>query len=158
MLKQLFFGGMAQRFQFYLRAMAWAKRSGHRRLANLISRRLERRHGLFIAADAKIASTCRFPHPTGIVIGVGVSIGERVVVYQNVTMGAVRRESGRSKRYPRIGNDCIIFAGAVLVGDIELGDGCVVGANAVVTRSFPPKSTIVGVPGAPASSRKHNDG
>lgn len=47
---------------------------------------------------------------------------------------------------PRIGNDVLLGAGCVLIGDIEVGDGAVVGANAVVTKSVPAGSTAVGVP------------
>ena len=154
MLKDLLLGGMSSRLNYYLCAMRWARRRGFTRLANHVSRRLERKHGLFIPARANIAASCRFPHPTGIVLGVGVALGERTVVYQNVTIGAARRGNGAVERYPNVGNDCVIFAGAVLVGDIKIGDGCVIGANAVVTKSFPHNSIIVGAPAMAVNSKK----
>jgi serine O-acetyltransferase len=154
MIKSLFFGSLAFRLQQYLRLMRWLHDQHCIRLATFISRHLERRHGLFIPPEARIAPTCRFPHPTGIVIGVGAKLGDRTTVFQNVTIGAARTGGGRTDRYPKIEADCVIFAGAVLVGDITIGEGSVVGANAVVTRSFPPGSTIVGAPAVSVISRK----
>lgn len=47
---------------------------------------------------------------------------------------------------PRIGDDVMLWAGCVLLGDIEIGDGAVIGANAVVTKSVPAGCVAVGVP------------
>jgi len=51
-----------------------------------------------------------------------------------------------SRGQVRIGNRCWIGAKAVILKDVELGDGSVVGAGAVVTRSFPKDSVLVGIP------------
>lgn len=153
-IRRILFGSLSFRLHSYLSLMRWLRTRGWNRLASLLSRRLERRHGLFIPPEAKIAPTCRFPHPTGIVIGVGAVLGDRTTVFQNVTIGAARTGNGRADRYPTIGSDCVIFAGAVLVGNITIGEGCVIGANAVVTSSFPPGSTIVGSPAVAVTSRR----
>ena len=61
--------------------------------------------------------------------------------------GLVGKREGMQVGRVKIGNGCWIGAKAVILKDVELGDGCVVGAGAVVTRSFPADSVIVGVPG-----------
>lgn len=52
-----------------------------------------------------------------------------------------------SLKAPKIGNDVYIGPGAVIFGDIEIADGCYIGANAVVNKSIlEPNSVIVGIP------------
>jgi serine O-acetyltransferase len=80
------------------------------------------------------------------VIGKGVRLGEDVVVYQNVTLGGRNRGDGRRGQYPTVGDGVVLFAGAVLIGDIEVGSGSVVGANAVVLSDVPCNSVATGVP------------
>ena len=48
--------------------------------------------------------------------------------------------------YPKIGDNVIIYAGAVIVGDVEIGANCIIGANSVVTKSIPDNSIAVGAP------------
>jgi serine O-acetyltransferase len=77
------------------------------------------------------------PHPTGVVIGRGTTVGRNVRIFQNVTLGSSRRGD-----YPTIGDDVTIYAGAVISGDITIGSGSIIGANAVVTTDVPPNKTI----------------
>lgn len=67
--------------------------------------------------------------------------------------GIVGKRAGMDVGHVRIGNGCWIGAKAIILKDVELGDRCVVGAGAVVTRSFPADSVIVGVPGRLAQRR-----
>lgn len=78
----------------------------------------------------------------GIVIHPNVVIGNNVTIAQNCTIG------GRfgCKRLPEISDNVYIGAGAVIIGDVKIGDGAVIGANAVVTKSVPSNITVVGVP------------
>jgi len=81
------------------------------------------------------------PHPYGIVIHSKAHIGRRVVIMQQVTIGA--RDFGTNDA-PTIENDVQIGAGAKVLGKIRVGQYAVIGANAVVTRDVPAGATVVG--------------
>lgn len=87
-----------------------------------------------------------FPHPVGIVISAHVKIGDETSILQNVTIGVKKAVTEHEGNYPVIGRNVTIFAGAVIMGGVEIGDHCLVGANAVVNRSFLPYSIIAGAP------------
>lgn len=73
------------------------------------------------------------------------SIGEYCSVYQGVTLGRGKKnEEGRD--IPRIGNNVNIFANAVIVGGINIGDNVDVGAGAVLTHDVPDNCVVAGVP------------
>lgn len=97
----------------------------------------------YISFDAEIGDGLLLPHPTGIVIGDDVRIGEGVTIYQNVTLG---RANAEQSSYPVIGDGVVIYAGAVIVGPVTVGDGAVVAANSVVNRDVAPGSVVGGVP------------
>lgn len=81
------------------------------------------------------------PHPYGIVIHPQAVIGHRVTVMQQVMIGGRDRDENIA---PVIGDDVSIGAGARVLGDVRIGNGAVIGANAVVTRDIPPGATVVG--------------
>lgn len=82
-------------------------------------------------------------HFGSIVVNAACRIGRNCCIMNNVNIGA----NGGSLKAPQIGNDVYIGPGAVIYGDIEIADGCYIGANAVVNKSFlEPNSVIVGVP------------
>lgn len=80
-----------------------------------------------------------FPHPIGIVIG------ENARIYQNVTFGS-HGKYNRPRQYPKTGANIIVYAGAVIVGDILIGHDVTVGANAFVNRDVPDNAIAVGNP------------
>lgn len=81
------------------------------------------------------------PHPYGIVIHPQAVIGHRVTVMQQVMIGGRDRDENIA---PVIGDDVSIGAGARVLGDVRIGNGATIGANAVVTRDIPPGATVVG--------------
>jgi serine O-acetyltransferase len=87
-------------------------------------------------------------HSTGVVINGNVRGGRRVFIEHQVTIGAERRQS------PTLGDDVFLGAGAKVIGPVTLGDGCRVGANAVVVRDVPPRATVVGIPARVVRRRK----
>lgn len=80
----------------------------------------------------------------GIVIGETAEIGEDCLLYHGVTLGAVANKKG--KRHPSVGNNVMLGAGSVLLGDIKVGDNVKIGANAVVLENVESNSTAVGAP------------
>ena len=70
-------------------------------------------------------------------------MGERCSISQGVTIGVL---GGERDGVPRLGNDVYIGAGAKILGPVTIGDGAIVGANAVVLEDVPPGATAVGVP------------
>lgn len=73
------------------------------------------------------------------------SIGDNTQIWQNVTLGAGKSDNYEDA-FPTIGSNVKIYTGAVVIGNITVGDGAVVGANAVVTRDVPPNAVVAGVP------------
>lgn len=84
-------------------------------------------------------------HTQGIVIGRDVKIGEHCRLYSGVVLGV----AGKEKDQPILGKEVTVYSGAKVVGGIRLGDGCVVGANAVVTRDVKAHTTVIGIPAKP---------
>ncbi len=104
------------------------------------------RTGIDIHPGAAIGVPFAIDHGTGIVIGETATVGERVRVYQGVTLGALSVEKGlaSAKRHPTIEDDVILYANAtVLGGRTVIGAGSVVGGNVWLTRSVPPHSVVV---------------
>ena len=81
------------------------------------------------------------------VIGETAEIGDRVTLYQGVTLGGTG--FARGKRHPTLEDDVTIGSGAKLLGPVTVGHGAKVGANTVVIEDVPANSTVVGNPGHP---------
>ena len=103
--------------------------------------------GIEIHPAARIGAELFIDHGTGVVIGETVEIGDRVTLFQGVTLGGTGFSSG--KRHPTVEDNVTIGSGAKLLGPITIGHGAKVGANSVVIHDVPPNSTVVGNPGHP---------
>lgn len=101
--------------------------------------------GVEIHPGATIGAGFFIDHGMGVVIGETAEIGNDVTLFQGVTLGGTGKERG--KRHPTLGNHVVVGAGAKVLGGIRIGDNVKVGANAVVLRSVPANSTVVGNPG-----------
>jgi serine O-acetyltransferase len=101
--------------------------------------------GIDIHPKANIGSQFFIDHGTGIVIGETAIIGNRVKLYQGVTIGAlsVNKAMATSKRHPTIEDDVIIYAGStILGGETIIGHDSVIGGNVWLTESVPPFSLV----------------
>jgi serine O-acetyltransferase len=103
--------------------------------------------GVEIHPAARIGGEFFIDHGSGVVIGETAEIGERVTLYQGVTLGGTGFQRG--KRHPTLGDNVTVGSGAKLLGPIAVGDGAKIGANTVVVEDVPPSSTVVGNPGHP---------
>lgn len=91
--------------------------------------------GVEIAPGAAIGPGLLISHGTGIVIGQWARIGAGATLMQQVTLGAP--SMGRLEQMPELGDGVFVGAGARLIGGIKVGDGALIGTNAVVTVDVP---------------------
>ena len=105
--------------------------------------------GIDIHPGARIGPSFFIDHGTGVVIGETCVIGERVRIYQGVTLGAKSfplDEAGNPQkglpRHPIVEDDVVIYAGATILGRVTIGKGSSIGGNVWLTRSVPPDSRI----------------
>jgi len=101
---------------------------------------LERKHHCVIGLKSKIGSHYRTVSPEGTVIGEGVTIGNECKTYGRVTFGQ------KNGLVPQIGNNVVIYQGAVIIGNIVVGDNAEIMENAVVLDDVPAFSIVSGIP------------
>lgn len=101
--------------------------------------------GIDVHPGAQIGREFAIDHGTGVVIGETTIIGDRVRVYQGVTLGAlaVSKRYANRKRHPTIGSDVVIYANAtILGGSTHVGDRSIIGGNVWLTSSVPARSVV----------------
>jgi serine O-acetyltransferase len=101
--------------------------------------------GVEIHPGATIGHNFFIDHGMGVVIGETAEVGDNVTLYHGVTLGGTSLQ--KKKRHPTIEDHVVIGAGAKVLGAITIGSHSRIGANAVVVKSSPPNSVIIGVPG-----------
>jgi serine O-acetyltransferase len=119
-------------------------------LPRIMSEHAHAATGIDIHPGAQIGESFFIDHGTGVVIGETTVIGNRVKIYQGVTLGALSLARGvpgttktGGKRHPTLEDDVTIYAGAtILGGDTVIGAGSVIGGNAWLVESVPPGSRI----------------
>jgi len=127
--------------RMYWRLFDWRQHTKNRVFKACLTFFLNRaacRHGGYVGNGAVIKGIPSLPHGLhGIYISRYAKIGSYCRIYQNVTIGEVARKA------PEIGDGCIIGAGAVIVGAIRIGSNVRIGAGAVVHTNVPDNSTVV---------------
>lgn len=145
LLKVLYFNINA-RFIFLIRALFWLRDRKKTFWANYINKYLITRYGCFIGKNAIIGKGISFPHPNGIIIGDRAEIGYDCIIYHQVTLGGKILGDAKAGNYPKIGNNVTIFAGAKIIGAINIGDKSIIGANSVVNKDVPKNTVVAGIP------------
>jgi serine O-acetyltransferase len=108
----------------------WLWKHNIKLLARMFSNRARRRTGIEIHPGAQIGRRFFIDHGIGVVIGETAKIGDDVMLYHNVTLGARRFATG--KRHPTIGNRVIIGAGAKILGPVKIADDVRIPFNSVI--------------------------
>ena len=112
-----------------------------RDILTFLMSRSAHRHGGYIGPDTVFMGVPELPHGLhGIFVSRFALIGEDCRIYQNVTIGEVNRKA------PIIGRNCLIGAGAIILGDIKIGENVKIGAGAVVSTDIPDNCTVVSQP------------
>lgn len=101
--------------------------------------------GIEIHPAAKIGRRVLIDHGMGVVIGETAEVGDDCTIYHGVTLGGTSLAEG-TKRHPTLGKNCIVGAGAKILGSFTVGDNCRIGSNAVVIKPVPANTTAVGNP------------
>jgi serine O-acetyltransferase len=142
----------------------WAYRITHwlwqhelKLVARLLSQIVRSLTGIEIHPAARIGQGLFIDHGMAVVIGETAEIGDDVTLYHAVTLGGTSLKKG--KRHPTLGDRVVVGAGAKILGAITIGADTRIGANAVVVKSVPANSVVVGVPGQNISrSKPHHAG
>ena len=113
-------------------------------IARLISQTARFLTGIEIHPGARIGRGLFIDHGSGVVIGETTEIGDRVTLYQGVTLGGTGKDKG--KRHPTIGDDVMIGSGAKVLGPFKVGNCAKIAAGAVVLEEIPENATAVGSP------------
>ena len=107
-------------------------------------RRVRNLYGIELPYSASIGRRVIIEHQSGIVIHGATVIGDDCIIRQNCTFGI--RRMGELSKAPVLGRGVDVGAGAVILGDVRIGDFAVIGANAVVLHNVPAGAMAVGVP------------
>ena len=106
--------------------------------------------GIDIHPRAQIGESFTIDHGTGVVIGSTCIIGNNVIIYQGVTLGAKSfplDDDGNPikgiPRHPIVEDNVVIYAGATILGRVTIGKGSIIGGNVWVTRNLPPYSKVI---------------
>ena len=111
----------------------------------LLSEWSHRETGIDIHPGAVLGASFAIDHGTGVVIGETSIIGDRVRLYQGVSLGAhaVSKKLAHQKRHPTLGNDVVVYANATILGGTTvIGDGSIIGGNVWMTSSVPARSVV----------------
>lgn len=123
----------------------WNWVNGRRDFALYLQSRSSQIFQTDINPAARIGKGLFIDHATGIVIGATAVVGDNVSMMHGVTLGGTGKEGG--DRHPKIGNGVLLGAGAIVLGNIKVGNCSRIAAGSLVVKPVPEKVTIAGVPG-----------
>jgi len=119
-------------------------KSGRTSLAILLQSRASETFHVDIHPGARIGKGVMLDHATGVVMGESAVVGDNVSMLHHVTLGGSGKSAG--DRHPKIASGVLIGAGAVVLGNVKVGNCSKIGAGSVVLADVPPRHVAVGVP------------
>lgn len=138
----LFFKGF-QALQAY-RMAHWLWKQERTGMALLLQSQISEVFTVDIHPAARIGSGILVDHATGIVIGETCVLDDNISIMQGVTLGGTGKECG--DRHPKIRSGVLIGTGAIVIGNVTIGEGARVGAGSVVLSNVEPHITVAGIP------------
>lgn len=115
----------------------------------ILYRHYQYKTGIQLYLGCKVGGGLVFPHFGCQIIHYAAELGQNVQIFQGVTIGTTRTKEGT----PKIGNNVVLFSGARVIGGVTIGDNCVVGAGAVVTKDVPSGCVAAGIPAKVVSQK-----
>lgn len=128
-----------------------ALRSKYKFMRKWYRNKLAIKYGVELGSNPNIGRNLKLEHFQGIVIGNDVVIGNDCTLYQQVTLGQ------KNGKYPIIGDGVVIFAGAKVIGNVNIGNDSIIGANAVVLKDVKSNKCAVGIPAKVIDKRLENN-
>ncbi|MDD7465431.1 MAG: serine O-acetyltransferase [Actinomycetaceae bacterium] len=150
----LVYPGVHAVWAYRLAHRLWNKNEHLKLPARLLSQVTRAITGVEIHPAAKLGRRLFIDHGMGVVIGETAEVGEDVTIYHGTTLGGTSLTKG-VKRHPTVGSHVVIGSGAKVLGNITIGDGAQIGANAVVVRDVPTDNVAVGIPARNHLATKH---
>ena len=146
LLKRFFYAPIETRAVYYIYCrLFWEHRV--KLISYYYKSKLAYKYGIHMRENCKIGKDLLLPHPQGIVIGDCTIIGDNCTIYQQVTIGRLRKENIGGGRYtPHIGSNCVLYPGAKVIGKITVRNNTVVAVQAVLRNSTEVNSVYAGIP------------
>lgn len=141
----LYFKGFQALQSYRVAHFFWDR--NRKQLALFLQSRVSEVFAVDIHPAARIGKGILIDHATSLVIGETAVVGDNVSMLHEVTLGGSGKETG--DRHPKVRSGVLIAAGAKIFGNVEIGEGALVGGGAVVLNSVPAHTTVVGVPAKP---------
>ncbi len=126
------------------RVAHWLWQEKRTSLALFLQNQISVVFGVDIHPGAKIGEGVLLDHGTGIVVGETAVVEDNVSLLQSVTLGGTGKECG--DRHPKVREGVLVGAGAIILGNIEVGAGAKIAAGSVVLKDVEPHTTVAGVP------------
>jgi serine O-acetyltransferase len=138
----LYFKGFHALQTYRVANVLW--KAGKHVLSHYLQSQMSQTFQIDIHPNATLGSGIMLDHGTGIVVGETARIGNNCSILHHVTLGG----SGKKgvDRHPKVGDGVLLGAGASILGNIQVGEGCQIGAGTLVITDLPPHSVAVGVP------------
>lgn len=122
----------------------WSNKNGRRDFALYLQSLSSEVFQVDINPAAPFGSGIFLDHGTGLVVGETATVGSNVSILQGVTLGGTGKTG--QDRHPKVENGVLLGAGAIVLGNIQIGHCSRVAAGSVVLKEVPPNSTVAGVP------------